>query len=144
MQALSIQPNFKQESKINQPVSKPSVQSRTARRAHISNLSLAQPLDALVKFAMARAEFFAPHEFKLETGRLVSTLARQSDGLNKTELLAAFYPCYKDASFRRKESLETCMNKLLQRARPRFQPLGIDIAFCKYTSRWKLVPASLG
>ena len=143
MQASEIKSPFALDSKASQNFQRAVMLVRKAKRSQISNLSLAQPLEAMVRFAMARAEFFAPQEFKLETGRLVQTLAQATEGLTKSEMLEAFYPCYREASFRRKESFETCMNKLLQRARPRFQPLGLDIAFCKFTSRWKLVPAAL-
>lgn len=99
--------------------------------------------EALLKFSIARVEYFKPQEFALQTGQLVQMLASHSNGLSKTDILHHFYPGYLVASSRLKESLEICLNKLLQRARNRFHPLGLEITFCKYTNRWKVVPASL-
>lgn len=94
--------------------------------------------------ALARMEDAHAAEFRLETGRLVRLLAAYPSGLSKDELLERFYPNYASASARRKDSLETCMNKVLQRARPRFRPLGLDVSFNKETNSWRLVAGRTG
>lgn len=107
-----------------------------------TNLSLVGTGGAsyLIKLALARLEFLAPSEFNLATGRLLRLLASRNEGIEKQCLLRAFYPDFDLASAMRRQSLETCLNKLIQRARTRYIRFGIDIHFCKVRRRWSVIP----
>lgn len=94
-----------------------------------------------LKLAIAKARFFAPKEFLLESGRLVLTLSEFPQGLQKHDLLRHFYPAYASSSLQRRHSFEVCLNKVIQRSRQRFRHLGINIRFCKITRIWKLEDA---
>lgn len=94
----------------------------------------------LIKLAIARLEFLAPSEFNLATGRLLRLLASRNEGIDKQCLLRTFYPDFDNASAVRRRSLETCLNKLIQRARVRYMRFGIDIHFCKVRRHWAVIP----
>ena len=87
---------------------------------------------------LKKIEKTAPKEFKRQTGKLILTMARVAQGLDKSALAASFYPNYSYASPTLKHSLNDCLAKLLQRARRRFECYGLDIVFCKRTRRWQL------
>lgn len=72
------------------------------------------------------------------TARLVRALAGHPGGLPKADLLVLFYPDYPRASNLRRSSLEVCLNKLLQRARARYAPLGVVISFDRASRRWQV------
>lgn len=72
------------------------------------------------------------------TARLVRALAGHPEGLRKPDLLVLFYPDYPRASNLRRGSLEVCLNKLLQRARSRYAPYGVVIAFDRASRRWRV------
>ena len=73
---------------------------------------------------------------KEQTAKVLALLAGSQSGLTKEEILDGFYADYATSSAQRRASLTVRLNKLLQRARARFQPLGVDVAFDGPTRRW--------
>lgn len=121
--------------------------SALQRAAGISNPNFPRSMVAaskhLTEFALAKTKFLAPREFKLETGRAVGILAENPEGLSKDELVRKFYPDYDNASALRQSSLIAGLNKILQRARARFEPFGLTIVFCKASHKWLVMPTDL-
>ena len=75
---------------------------------------------------------------RFETGRLVSVLATNPEGLKKSDLIEALYPGFSKASLNRRISLETSVAKLIQRARKKFADNGIIIHFERTSGIWTL------
>lgn len=94
----------------------------------------------LVKLSLARMEFLAPEEFKLETGRLLTLLSNRPEGIEKDALIREFYQQFDSASPMRQMCLVACLNKIIQRARQRFSRFGLTIEFCKREKIWLLMP----
>lgn len=92
----------------------------------------------LIYDALKKIEALYPHELNLATGRLLTILAQCPDGFEKNQLLKLYYPDFGEASFQRQLSLEVCLNKIIQRARARYQLFGVDIHFCKRSRRWRI------
>lgn len=73
---------------------------------------------------------------KQETGRLIKLLATREEGFCKESLLEAYYEDYARSSVLRQSALQARLSKLLQRARARFQPHGVQVKFDPTTRRW--------
>ena len=73
---------------------------------------------------------------KEQTALVLALLSGSQSGLTKEEILDGFYADYATSSAQRRASLTVRLNKLLQRARARFQPLGVDVTFDGPTRRW--------
>jgi hypothetical protein len=80
-----------------------------------------------------------PHLFEKETGRLVYLLGASPEGISREELLEQFYPNYKTASPTLRHSFVTRLGKVVQRARVKFNDLGIELQFCRTSKTWKLL-----
>lgn len=85
-----------------------------------------------------RAEQFDPRKFKFKTGQLIKLLLENPGGLSKIELSFFFCQNFDSASFTRRESLRMSIEKLIQRARVRFNKFHLTINYNKNTKKYSL------
>ena len=65
-------------------------------------------------------EYLNPTEKRSEMIRLGRLLSQHPKGLSRETLLELFYEDYSTASFNKKLSLKTCLEKMIQRSRVHF------------------------
>lgn len=122
-------------------------QSSTLRPSGVARSALASPRGAETSHAEALDNLQSfksriPREFRLESGRLLETLAAHPRGLSTQELLCAFYSHYAHVSLPQRSSLNRCLTKLAQRARKRGAPHGVWISFDQKSKVWSLATAA--
>lgn len=86
----------------------------------------------------------APREGRLATGQIIQALVASPTGLSKGDLMKETDAQFLNRSDRYISSLETAVQKRIQRARKKIRPFGMDILYCRDDARWRLVPAQWG